>query len=128
MLEWTRGHTFYTQYFCNRLYSKGISSIGMEDVQKEKQSILFSFEPSYFNLQSVLSKNQFKLLEAIAKEGEVSGVSSSGFLNKYGMAQSTAQQAYKVLLEKEFLYDDRTAGGSRVFVYDPFFARWLERI
>jgi AAA+ ATPase superfamily predicted ATPase len=127
ILDWTRVHTFYTQYFCNRLFSKGIKDIGIYDVEHEKHAILFSFEPSYFNLESVLSKNQFKLLEAIAKEGEVSGVSASEFLNKYGMAQSTAQQAYKVLLEKELLYEQRTANGRQIFVYDPFFARWLER-
>lgn len=117
----------YRGYFCNRLYSKGSDEITMKDIQQEIQAILFSFEPSYFNLQSVLSKNQFKLLEAIAKEGEVSGVSSSDFLSKYGMAQSTAQQAFKVLLSKELLYEEHTSDGSRVFVYEPFFSRWLER-
>ena len=73
-----------------------------------------------------LSKNQFKLLTAIAKEGTVTGVSSAEFLNRYNLAQSTAQQAFKVLLEKELLYEEHSSEGSRVMVYDPFFSRWLE--
>lgn len=126
ILDWTRSHTFYTQYFCNKLFSKGFDRPGLYEIELVKNEILFSFEPGYLNLQSVLSKNQFKLLKAIAHEGHVSGVSASAFLSRHVLAQSTAQQALKVLLEKELLYEELHHDGNKVFVYDPFFSRWLE--
>lgn len=127
ILEWTRGHTFYTQYFCNKLYAKGFETIGLYEVEHVKNEILFSFEPSYLTLQSVLSNNQFKLLKGISIEGSVTGVSSSTFLSRHGLAQSSALQSLKVLLSKELLYEELNPKGSRFLVYDPFFSRWLER-
>lgn len=127
ILDWTRGHTFYTQYVCNKLYAKGNKKIGLYEVEYVKNEILYSFEPSYLNLRSILSKNQFKLVQGIAKEGAVSGVSSSTFLSQNGLAQSSALQALKVLLTKEILYEELNPEGNRIMVYDPFFSRWLER-
>jgi len=125
-LDWTRGHTFYTQYVCNKLFSKKYATPGLYEIQRIKDEILYAFEPGYLSLQSVLSRNQFKLLRAIAIEGSVAGVSNTAFLSQYKIAQSTAQQALKTLLEKELLYEDVHPDGNRVFIYDPFFARWLE--
>jgi AAA+ ATPase superfamily predicted ATPase len=126
ILDWTRGHKFYTQYFCNKLFSKQMASIGLIETEGLKREILFSFEPSYLSLESVLSKNQLKLLRAIAHEDEVTSVSTSAFLSQYQLAQSTAQQALGVLLDKELLYEDMSPDGSRIFVYDPYFSRWLQ--
>jgi hypothetical protein len=127
LLEWTRCHTFYTQYFCNTLFAKAVETIGLHEVNQVKDAILFSFEPSYLALQSVLSYNQIKLLKGIASEGGVTGVSSSTFLNAHGLAQSSALQAMKVLLKKELLYEELRPEGSKILVYDPFFSRWLEK-
>lgn len=121
-----RRHTFYTHYFCNKLFSKGYSQVELLEVEYVKKEILFSFEPSYLTLQSVLSTNQFKLIKGIAIEGSVSGVSSSAFLSRHGLAQSSALQALKVLLNKELQYEELHPDGSKIKVYDPFFSRWLE--
>lgn len=126
ILDWTRGHTFYTQFFCNKLYSKAFESIGLPEIEQQKKEILFSFEPVYLNLQSVISHNQFKLLKAIASEGHVTNVGSAAFLSRYEIASSTAQQASKVLLDKELVYEELRSDGNRIFVYDPYFSRWLE--
>jgi DNA-binding MarR family transcriptional regulator len=103
-----------------------MASIGLIETEGLKREILFSFEPSYLSLESVLSKNQLKLLRAIAHEDEVTSVSTSAFLSQYQLAQSTAQQALGVLLDKELLYEDMSPDGSRIFVYDPYFSRWLQ--
>ena len=125
-IDWTRGHTFYTQYFCNKLFSKKHAAPGLYETQRIKDEILYAFEPGYLSLQSVLSRNQFKLLRAIALEGSVTGVSNAAFLTQHEIAQSTAQQALRTLLDKELLYADMHPDGNRIFIYDPFFARWLE--
>jgi len=127
VLEWSRCHTFYTQYFCNKLYAKGLKTIGLFEIEQVKNEILYSFEPSYLTLQSVISNNQFKLIKGIAVEGSVTGVGSSTFLSRYGLALSSSLQASKVLLKKELLYEELNPEGNRIFVYDPFFSRWLER-
>lgn len=127
VLNWSRCHTFYTQYFCNKLFSKGYKNIGLLEIEYIKNEILFSFEPSYLTIQSVLSKNQFKLLNGIAHEESVSGVTSSAFLSAYGLAQSSSLQALNVLLAKDLLYQELNPEGNKIRVYDPFFSRWLER-
>jgi hypothetical protein len=126
ILTWTRVHTFHTQYFCNRLFSRHLQDIGRSEVEEMKKEVLFVFEPSYLQMESVLSKNQLKLLTAIAQEETVGTVSNAAFLTKYALAQSTAQQSLKVLLEREILYEELHPDGSRIFVYDPFFSRWLQ--
>lgn len=126
ILDWTRGHTYHVQYFCNRLYSKRLEQIGLLEVEHLKAEILYTFEAGYLQLQSVLSKNQWKLLKAIAKEKQVTTVSTTAFLSRYRLAQSTAQQSLGTLLDKELLYEHRSREGNFFVVYDPFFSRWLE--
>ena len=126
ILDWTRRHTFYTQYMCNRIFAKHHAHVSLAEVELEKRDILFSFEPAFLNLRSVMSPNQFKLIKGIAKEGIAKNITSSAFLGTYELAQSTAQQALKVLLDKELLYQEQSTSGSSYFVYDPFFSRWLE--
>ena len=128
ILDWTAGHTFYTQYFCNRLYSKRFKEIGHAQIELIKDEIIYSFEPNYLQLRAILSGNQWKILAAIANEGHVSTVSERSFLNKYEMAQSSAVQALGVLLERELLYKELTPNNDIIFLYDPFLRNWLRRL
>ncbi len=125
ILQWTRGHTFYTQYFCNRLFAKQHQEINAKGLLTIKDEILFSFEPNYLQILAALSKNQGKLLSAIAQERSVTGVNQRAFLTKYDMAQSSAAQALQVLIEKELLYEKLQKDQNEIFVYDPYLANWL---
>ena len=128
ILVWTRGHTYHSQYFCNRLFAQKNSEISLKELQQIKAEILYTYEQSYLQFKAILSKNQWKCLQGIAKEQLVDSVTGKDFLRKYDLAQSSAHQAVNVLLEKELIYEQRDLDGTTIFVQDPFLSRWLERI
>ncbi len=127
ILDWTEGHTFYTQYFCNRLFAKKNRTIVLTEVEQVKKEILFSYEPNYLQLRAALSNNQWHLLSAIAHEKKVASVNEKEFLNRYKMAQSSAAQALRALLDKELLYEELGKDNKEIFVYDPYLANWLRK-
>ena len=69
IINWTRGHTYHTQYFCNRLFAQKIRKIQLTDLELIKREILYSYEQSFLQLKSVLSKNQWKVLVGGCKGG-----------------------------------------------------------
>ena len=40
ILEWTKRHTYYTQFVCNRVFAESSKNISLEDVKKTISSIL----------------------------------------------------------------------------------------
>jgi len=126
ILQWTRSHTFYTQYICNRLYSLSQSNITEKDLLRVQQEVLKELEMNFLSYRNILSKNQYKLLQAIASESSVRSVRTKAFTTKYGLANSTANQSLNSLVDKEMIYEKLTEDGSEYFVYDLFLARWLE--
>ncbi len=126
ILQWTKGHTFYVQYICNRLYSLDKVEITETDLEKVKRQILNELELNFLSYKKILSKNQFKVLEAIAKESSVRTVRTSEFTKKYDIAISSADQALQYLVKSEMVYEELTKDGSEYSVYDLFLSRWLE--
>ena len=65
---------------------------------------------------------QKQLLQAIAKERNVNGITSAAFINKYGLVSaSSVQAALKPLLADDVI----TATDGLYRIYDYFFADWL---
>lgn len=78
----------------------------------------------YFNYKKLLTKLQFKLLEAIAKELGIAKPTSKYFIEKYHLGTpSSIKTALNSLLKKEMIYSDIEV----IRVYDVFFSLWLER-
>jgi hypothetical protein len=127
ILEWSNGHTFYTQYVCNKLLSKSYKKIDMIAVEKVKEEILFQYEVVYVNFKKLLSKNQWQLLVAIAKEGSVTEYTSKDFLSKYRLSQSSTKQALEALMGKSMIIEHLTKDKSVYQVYDVFLWRWAEQ-
>ena len=125
ILYWTRIHTFYTQFFCNRLFARNKKRYNKSDINHVKNEILLEYEMSFLSQRKLLSPNQWKLLIGIAKEDGISNFNSS-FLQQYSLASSTARQSLEVMLEKEIVYETIKPEKSIYEVYDPFFSRWIE--
>ncbi len=116
-------HTFYVQYFFNKLYNTGIINITEEDTDKTLDYILREKEFVYINYRNILTKIQYKLLVSIAKETEVSSPNSSAFIKKHDLSgASTINKTLKSLMQKEMIYKENGA----YKVYDVFFSKWLE--
>lgn len=123
ILDWTRSHTFYTQFFCNRLWAKGQKKITDEVVTTIMNEILEENEAVFINYRNLLTDHQWKVLKAIAKEGSIKKILSKDFIFKHKLhTTSSVQTSIKALLDKEMVYKENEF----YFVYDVFLERWLE--
>ncbi len=87
------------------------------DILKEKEYI-------YLGYRNILTKFQYKLIRAIAKEGDVKKPNSGEFMSKYSFyQQSSINKALKSLIDKEMIYHE----DGKYKVYDLFLSKWLER-
>jgi len=128
ILEWTRRHTFYTQSLCNKLYSFNPETIDIEVVKKACVDVLEQSESAFMQYRELLTSIQWKMLIAIAKEGEVTQINSGGFLQKYGISGTTSsRRTIKTLIEKELVLALPNKKQTVYQVYDVFFSHWLAR-
>lgn len=79
---------------------------------------------NYEQILSNLSLKQKALVQAIAKEGTVMGITRSGFIKKYNLdSSSSVQSALRPLINNDIVLQD----GNTYRLYDYFFASWLRR-
>ncbi len=125
ILQMTRQHTYYVQYLCNKIYSSDKKNIDSETVKQILFDILLENEKYYSEYRDLLTKQQWKLLIALANEEGISQVTSSSFIKKHDLSNtSTVMRGIKSLLEKKMIYKK----DMKYFVYDVFFAKWLARL
>jgi uncharacterized protein len=123
IFEWTRLHTWYVQYVCNKLFDLGEKEITPAIVNEAFLQILNEFEPEYINYRNLLTVQQFKLLMAVASENGVDMPTSGKFIKKYDLTSpSSVKTSLKSLSEKEMIMNEN----GKWLVYEVFFSRWLE--
>lgn len=130
ILEWTRGHTFYTQMLCNTLYMQARhKTIRQEDVAWAASSILVSERDRFLEIQRLVTPAQWKMLRAIAREGSVSAPTSAAFLKKHGISSgATALRNLTALVDKELLLAEPDGSKTTYRVYNVFLSRFLESL
>lgn len=122
ILDYYEVHTFYVQYFFNKLFALNLKQITPKTIVELKSIILDERESIYYNYRNLLSSFQFKLLEAIAKENGISKPTSKEFIRNYNLNQaSSVSSAIKALLDKEMIFYDE----GKYKIYDIFFSKWL---
>ena len=101
-----------------------IPCIDIQEVQEVIQNLVNENAYTYQNYCRLFTNHQLATLKAIAIEREVKEPNSKTFLSKHNLsAASTIRSAIKVLVEKEFIYEE-----SGVYsVYDRFFSIWLSQ-
>lgn len=129
ILDWTRCHTFYTQFLCNRVFQSMKKDASLMDVYLAADTILKENNDAFLERRNLLTAKQWKFLIAVAKEEEVKEPTSAAFLQKYELGgPSTAQRLLDALLQKELILETKSLSGSTYCVYNVFFSRWLERL
>jgi RIO-like serine/threonine protein kinase len=96
---------------------------------KEQASMLLKEQETMFlSFRNILSKQQWKLLQAIAKEDKTFQPTSKTFIQKYDLSTSaTIIKSLKILLNTELIFKDFDDEGNMYYsVYDVFFRRWCE--
>ena len=126
ILDWTQIHTFYTQFLCNTLYANSQRDITWNDVNEAKIKAISAYENLYQNYTRIFSKNQWKLIKAIAAEEEVSEIYSKSFLNKYRFSSSSLKQSLSTLIDQQMILEDYRADKIYYRVYDLFLAKWIQ--
>lgn len=124
ILTWTRRHTYYVQYLCNKIVGSGEIKMDNNTLKKIMLSILIENESYYFEYKNLITLQQWKLLIAIAKEENIKEITSSAFIKNHNLSNaSTVRRGIKSLQEKEMIYKKE----DKYYIYDVFFSRWLER-
>ena len=129
ILEWTRRHTYYTQFLCNRVFQVTRKEATLLDVFRCADIILDENADAFLERRNLLTAKQWDYLIAIAKEESLSRPTSSDFLQKYRLgAPSSSLRTLESLVEKELVLETKTPEGSTFSVYNVFLSRWLERL
>lgn len=128
VLEWTKCYTYYVQMLCNRLYQLPNRQYFKEDWLKCAKDILKEQEAFFIHYRTLLSPQQWKLLVAIAKTGEVTAPTSKDFIGKNNLGNpSTVFKSLDALRDKEMIIKAYDKDGNTTYeVYDVFFERWIQ--
>ena len=128
ILNFTKRHTYYTQALCNKVFSKNTNPITLEAVYESCDEILKEQEMIFYQYRNLLTKLQWKLLKAVAKEDKVSQPTGIPFISKYQLGNaSSVRRSLLSLIEKEMVYEVSLKEETFYSVYNCFLSRWLER-
>lgn len=120
------GCTWFVQLMMNELFALtgNAETCEVEKLEEAQQNVIQMQEGSYKELLIRLAPKQKQLLQAIAKERIVKGITSSAFIKKYNLpSASSVQAALKPLLKNDLV----THNNGVYRVYDYFFSEWLAK-
>lgn len=120
------GTTWFVQLMMNELYSlTGEGEVCTADViDTAKRNIIQVQEYSYREVLSNLSLKQKQMMQALAKEGRVTGITSAEFITRHRLGSaSSVQSAIAPLVEKDII----TKTGDSYRIYDYFFTEWIRK-
>jgi len=128
MLDWADHHTYYVQLLCNRVYAAASGEINNESWRLQAARLLQEQEIIFFKYRDLLSKQQWKLMKAIASEGTVFHPTSKDFIARYELGSpATVLRSLQALSDKEMVYAEYTREGQLFYsVYDVLFRRWIQ--
>ena len=110
----------------NELFS--LTQIGetcqVGQIDEALENVVMSQEMQYKEIMSMIPPKQKQVLQAIAREGRATGITSAAFVRRYQLpSASSIQSAVKGLLEKEII----TVEDGSYRIYDYFMSYWLAR-
>lgn len=127
ILDWTRRHTYFTQRLCHTVYDMAQGTVDVALVKQAAAHILQSDSVVFGQYQQLLTAGQWNFLIAIAKEVEVTQVTSRQFLRKYHLGNpSSVSRIVSALVEKNLLDENINDGEATYCLNDVFLSRWLE--
>jgi hypothetical protein len=129
MLDWTEGYTYYVQLLCNRIFLRARDHVPQELWKDEAMRLLKEQEFVFYSYREGLTTNQWQLLKAIAREGQVKEPTSGDFSRRHELGSSASiLRALKTLQKKELIYKDADSEGKSFYaVYDVLFKRWISK-
>ncbi len=121
---WSRGQTYTIQLTCNQLFAN-YAKVKEEDVQTVFSQILEQQKGIFANFQKILTRTQWTVFKAIAKEEPLTNPFSKDFIGKHDLgAASSIRTAIKALEKQELIIQNEGA----YLVHDVQLARWLSSL
>ncbi|MDR7131027.1 hypothetical protein J2X69_003386 [Algoriphagus sp. 4150] len=121
---WSRGQTYTVQLVCNQLFSN-YKKITESTVDIVFDQILTQQQSIFANFQKMLTKAQWNVFRAIAKEEPLQNPMGKDFLQKHNLgAASTVRTALKALEKLELVIKDE----DYYLVHEVQLARWMARL
>lgn len=124
-----RGHTYYVQVMYNRLFSAP-GELNRDAVVHILQSIIRGQDAIMATLRGALTRHQWDLFAAIAREGEVEEPTAGAFLKKHELSSSaTVVHALRALQDRELVYitgHNEETSKPIYAPYNPFMAAWFK--
>ncbi len=120
------GCTWFIQMMMNELFAltEAGETCKIEKTTVAWNNIIMAQEDNYKEILAQLSHRQKALIQAIAKEGIVDGITSSQFIKKHNLpSASSVQSALRPLLDSDLV----TQEDGRVRIYDYFFSEWMKK-
>jgi len=127
ILDYTHGHTYYTQSMCHEIFMFNQKNIQPTTLQIVKHKILQEREAVFFQYRNLLTTTQWQLLHALAKEDKVFQPYTKSFITRYKLGSSAiVKRSLEALLQKEMIYRNTSVEQPYFAVYDKFLLRWLQ--
>ena len=119
-----RGEAYTVQLLCHRLIGMS-KKVREEEVTLALSDILDQYESTYADYARMLTRHQWNLFKAIAKEEQLFNPLSKDFVHKHSLgAVSTVSTALKALEKLGLIIHEDGA----YFVHDVLISRWLARL
>jgi len=116
------------QVICNRVFAQKTKKINRVLINTVLNNILYEFEDSYYTYREMLTKIQWNVLRAIAKEGKVSKIYSKHFMSRHDFYNaSSLRKALESLMKDQLIYKSTNQGIAQYEIQDVFFSKWLAR-
>lgn len=120
------GCTWYMQMIMNELFAlmDKDTVCTPEYIDIAWENIVLAQEDRFISIMHSLAPKQKQILEAIAKEKTVEGITSSEFIKRHNLVSaSSVQAALKPLLKNDIVINE----DGKYRIYDYFFADYLAR-
>lgn len=126
ILTWTKRHTYFTQRLCHTIYNLGVQTVDVYEAKQAALQIIQADTIIFNQYQQMLTAGQWNFLIAVAKEDEISQITSKDFIQKHklGNASSVSRLVYS-LIEKDLLADEIVDGKQVYSLNDVFLSRYL---
>ncbi len=126
ILHWGDRHTYYIQIVCNRVFTAASKSVTSNLWKQQVYELLKEQEIVFFGYRNLLTRNQWQLLKAIAREGKVFKPTSREFLSRYGLLNSASVlRSLQSLMKYELVFSDFDSEGTPYYsIYDILFQKW----
>lgn len=126
ILAWGDRYTYYIQLVCNRVFAATSKQVTSDIWKQQVYELLKEQEIVFFGYRNILTRNQWQLLKAIAKEGKVFKPTGKEFLGKYGLFNSASVlRSLRSLIKYELIFMDYDSEGTPFYgIYDVLFQQW----